>query len=169
MPTTTKEQLLEIAFDMFLAHGYDGVGISEVIKRAGVSKGALYHHFTSKDDLIAQILQRYFLDGFAQMDFEALAQQPAHSQLGQLVDGYQSLFGPTAALRKYGFARYLALFFDSLSRNEHFAAAVARYYQQIEAALHPDAQPYLRQIEGEIYLSTVLQRDPDFSFIPATL
>lgn len=32
MPTI-KEQLLEIAFDMFLAQGYDGVGIGEVIKK----------------------------------------------------------------------------------------------------------------------------------------
>lgn len=164
MPTT-KEQLLEIAFDMFLAQGYDGVGISEVIKKAGVSKGALYHHFASKDDLIAQALQRYFLDGFTQMDFEGLAQQPANMQLELLVESYQSLFGPLADLRKYGLSRYFALFFDSIARDQDFAAAIKHYYQQIEAALHPETLPFLRQIEGEIYLSTVLQRNPDFSFI----
>ncbi|WP_424983239.1 TetR/AcrR family transcriptional regulator [Maritalea sp. S77] len=166
--TNLKDQLLDIAFNMFLAQGYDGVGLSEVIKKAGVSKGALYHHFSSKEDLIDQVLQRYFLDGFAQTDFGALASVPATTQLALLVEIYQTQFGPHAAMAQFGLARYFALFFDSIARNERFAAAIKSYYQKIESALQPEARPFLRQIEGEIYLSTVLQREPDFSFIPAS-
>ncbi|MCF4097042.1 TetR/AcrR family transcriptional regulator [Maritalea mediterranea] len=161
-----KEQLLSIAFDMFLAQGYDGVGLSEVIKKAGVSKGALYHHFSSKDDLIDQVLQRYFLDGFAAVEFDALTAADAKDQLSMLVAVYQAQFGAESALNKYGLARYFALFFDSLARNENFAQAICTYYQKIEAALSPEIRPYLRQMEGEIYLAAIHRRAPNFSFLP---
>jgi len=166
MMSDLKEQLLVIAFDMFLAQGYDGVGLSEVIKRAGVSKGALYHHFRSKDDLIDQVLQRFFLDGFADVDFDALSQAATADQLNMLVAGYQALFDSQAPLNKYGLTRYFALFFDSLARNKNFAAAIRAYYQKTEAALTQDAKPFLRQMEGEIYLAAIHQRSPNFSFLP---
>ncbi|TDQ61919.1 TetR family transcriptional regulator [Maritalea mobilis] len=161
-----KDQLLDIAFDMFLAQGYDGVGLSEVIKKAGVSKGALYHHFSSKDDLIDQVLQRYFLDGFAAMDFEAFANASDTDQLHLLQTGYQSMFGDTATFNKYGLARYFALFFDSMARNQKFGDAIRSYYTKIETALSPQMLSLLRQMEGEIYLAAIHHRQPDFSFLP---
>lgn len=160
-----KDQVLAIAFDMFLAQGYDGVGLSEVIKKAGVSKGALYHHFSSKDDLIDQVLQRYFLDGFAAMDFEAYARASDAEQRHLLQVGYQTMFSASASFTQYGLARYFALFFDSMARNQKFAAAVRGYYQKIEAAMSPQLQGQLRKMEGEIYLAAIHQRPPDFSFL----
>jgi len=47
----TRMQILEAAAAAFAAHGYDGVSLNEVIRRSGLTKGAFYHHFASRDEL----------------------------------------------------------------------------------------------------------------------
>ncbi|MGR7001825.1 TetR/AcrR family transcriptional regulator [Yinghuangia aomiensis] len=47
----TTADLLTAARDLFAAEGYGGTSLDAVCTRAGVSKGALYHHFRNKEDL----------------------------------------------------------------------------------------------------------------------
>ena len=46
-----REALLAASRELFAARGYDSVSTAEVIARAGVSRGAMYHHFASKREL----------------------------------------------------------------------------------------------------------------------
>lgn len=57
----TKEKLLSKAFHLFITKGYR-VGISEIVKAAGVSKGALYHYFHNKDELFEASVKKYFFN-----------------------------------------------------------------------------------------------------------
>jgi AcrR family transcriptional regulator len=41
--------------ELFAAQGYDGTTVDQVIKRAGVTKGGLYHHFVSKQELLYEV------------------------------------------------------------------------------------------------------------------
>lgn len=43
------------AVTLFAEQGYDATSVSQVVARAGVAKGALYHHFGSKDDLLYEV------------------------------------------------------------------------------------------------------------------
>ncbi|MCK5772708.1 MAG: TetR/AcrR family transcriptional regulator [Thermoplasmata archaeon] len=43
-----KERIFESAFELFSSRGYDKVSLSEIIEKAGVSKGGLFHYFDSK-------------------------------------------------------------------------------------------------------------------------
>ena len=43
-----RQQLLELGLELFAHQTYDGLSIDEIAKRAGVSKGLLYHYFPSK-------------------------------------------------------------------------------------------------------------------------
>jgi AcrR family transcriptional regulator len=45
---TAKARLARLALDAFGAHGYDGVGVADLARKAGVTTGSLYHHFGSK-------------------------------------------------------------------------------------------------------------------------
>lgn len=54
-----REMLLDAASELFVAHGVVGTSIDDVAARAGVSKGAVYHHFSSKDDLVGAVEQRF--------------------------------------------------------------------------------------------------------------
>lgn len=48
-----REQLVAVAFDLFYRHGVHAVGINRVLEVSGVAKKTLYHHFPSKEDLVA--------------------------------------------------------------------------------------------------------------------
>ncbi|MEM7434532.1 MAG: TetR/AcrR family transcriptional regulator [Myxococcota bacterium] len=43
-----RQQLLDLGLELFANHTYDGLSIDEIAKRAGISKGLLYHYFPSK-------------------------------------------------------------------------------------------------------------------------
>ena len=51
----TRELLITIARELFTEHGYAATSIDEIIQRAGVAKGALYHHFSGKDELFRSV------------------------------------------------------------------------------------------------------------------
>jgi AcrR family transcriptional regulator len=53
-----RERLLNTAYELFSRRGIRGVGVEEVIERAGVAKATLYRHFPSKDDLVLAFLER---------------------------------------------------------------------------------------------------------------
>lgn len=50
-PEKTRDRLLETALQLVWQRNYDNVGVNEICSRAGVTKGAFYHHFDSKADL----------------------------------------------------------------------------------------------------------------------
>jgi AcrR family transcriptional regulator len=53
----TREQLIEVATRLFAEHGYEDTSIEAVLAAAGVSRGALYHHFAGKDALFEAVVQ----------------------------------------------------------------------------------------------------------------
>ena len=52
----TREQLIEVATVLFAERGYEETSIEAVLAAAGVSRGALYHHFGGKDALFEAVL-----------------------------------------------------------------------------------------------------------------
>lgn len=53
----TRRTLLREGRRLFATRGYGAVGISEIVAAAGVTKGALYHHFAGKVDLFRAVLE----------------------------------------------------------------------------------------------------------------
>ena len=53
----TRDQLIEVATGLFAERGYEDTSIEAVLAAAGVSRGALYHHFTGKDALFEAVLE----------------------------------------------------------------------------------------------------------------
>lgn len=54
----TYEHILHIAEELLATSSYEELSISEICEKAGVSKGGFYHHFSSKDQLIAILIGR---------------------------------------------------------------------------------------------------------------
>lgn len=57
-PDIRRAELLDRATELFLRRGYDNVSLNDLIADAGVSKGAFYHWFPSKDALITALAER---------------------------------------------------------------------------------------------------------------
>jgi TetR/AcrR family transcriptional repressor of nem operon len=55
---TTKSRILEAAKTLFGSHGYESTTIDDIITAAGVTKGAFYHYFKSKENLCEVIIEQ---------------------------------------------------------------------------------------------------------------
>ncbi|TDN57916.1 TetR/AcrR family transcriptional regulator [Paraburkholderia sp. BL10I2N1] len=77
-----REALLATASRLFRERGIDGVGVAEIAREAGLTHGALYAHFRSKDDLATEA----FSQGLARSReaFRGKAARRKHSVLGYL-------------------------------------------------------------------------------------
>src|SRR5437868_764101 len=53
-----REKILEVAGTLFRERGFDGIGVADIMKRAGLTHGGFYGHFASKDDLAAEMTAR---------------------------------------------------------------------------------------------------------------
>jgi len=94
----TRAHLVEVATQLFAAHGYDGTSIQAVLAESGVSRGSLYHHFPGKEALFLAVLE----------EVGARAAQQGIEAMGDAKN-------PVAALR-VGFLMWIRLAGDQVNR-----------------------------------------------------
>ncbi|HYN99439.1 MAG TPA: TetR/AcrR family transcriptional regulator [Actinomycetota bacterium] len=56
---STRRRILDVTQDLVIARGFSATTVDAVIEAAGISKGAFFHHFTSKNALGQSVLERY--------------------------------------------------------------------------------------------------------------
>lgn len=84
----TRTHILEVASQLFSKTGYDATGVAEICHAAGVSKGAFYHHFPTKQAVFMELLNAYLngIDsGFNLMRQEVQDVPQAIIQMAELV------------------------------------------------------------------------------------
>lgn len=96
-PDARKRQILEAATAVFARKGFDGASMDDIVRESGISKGGLYWHFKSKDQIIAAILRRFFDQEMAGMEAIVAQDRPAEERLlqlaGHLADEMEQAFG----------------------------------------------------------------------------
>lgn len=73
---STRDKLLDVAAQAFSDHGYQATTVEEVLRRAELSKGTFYHHFTGKDELFSAVVEER-LDRPARELMQITARAPA--------------------------------------------------------------------------------------------
>ncbi|AZO29884.1 MULTISPECIES: TetR/AcrR family transcriptional regulator [Mesorhizobium] len=81
-PELRREELLDQAQALFLTHGYDKASLNDVIAAAGISKGAFYHYFPSKEALLEALAERFAKQALAGV--QDILADPALDPLGRL-------------------------------------------------------------------------------------
>jgi len=81
-------RIIETAGKLFRQNGYDGIGVSDLMRAAGLTHGGFYGHFRSKDDLAAQAVAKA-LEGSRERWRKRVAQNPANP-VGAIVSRYLS-------------------------------------------------------------------------------
>jgi AcrR family transcriptional regulator len=77
----TRSTLLSVARELFTDHGYAATSTTEIAERAGVTRGALYHHFAAKDDLFRAVFEQLETEIAEHVAREALTGADAFEQL----------------------------------------------------------------------------------------
>jgi len=107
LPKDTANRILIQAMRIFLGKGYHGTSIDDITRAAGLTKGALYWHFSSKEDLLKRIVEEFerrFLDGLIQAVKDAQ---------GDILDKMEKFFRYNAAFSYYN--RELCVSFTTLA------------------------------------------------------
>jgi AcrR family transcriptional regulator len=55
--TATRRRILDASRELFASRGWTATSIDEIVRTAGVTKGALYHHFRDKTDLLRAVYE----------------------------------------------------------------------------------------------------------------
>mgnify|MGYP006281250881 CR=1 FL=1 len=56
----SKNKILDVALQLFIRNGYRGASLTDIAEAADLTKGGVYHYFSSKDDLYYQAVKRFF-------------------------------------------------------------------------------------------------------------
>lgn len=57
-PEETEKKILDAAYELFVEQGYENTSVQNIIDRTGLSKGAVYHHFESKERILFAVFRK---------------------------------------------------------------------------------------------------------------
>ena len=101
-PAVRRAELIDCAQTLFLSRGYERTTINDVISATGLSKGAFYHHFRAKEDLLEAIAGRAAQEALAFSDAlradTDLSPAAAHRLLGMGRDWKREHIGELKAM-----------------------------------------------------------------------
>lgn len=87
----THDRILEVAARALRRDGYDGVGVADVMKQAGLTHGGFYAHFSSRDAMLAEAIARAGRESGAAMAQRISSHQArGHSALRAVIESYLS-------------------------------------------------------------------------------
>jgi AcrR family transcriptional regulator len=88
----TRARLVDCAIECLSELGYAGATTPLIAARAGVTRGALQHHFASRTDLDVAVIDRVATELNFRLDVEALRARPLEARVEALIDTYWKAF-----------------------------------------------------------------------------
>jgi AcrR family transcriptional regulator len=101
-PEVRRNELMDVAEQLFAEKGYDHTSPSDIIRKSGVAQGTFYYYFKSRDDLIRAIIARY-LERYEQYvsDVAADPQLGAPEKMRRISDELWDLSARKARLKEH--------------------------------------------------------------------
>lgn len=110
MAGDTKERIIDVALELFAQSGCLGTSMSDIAKQLGITKGALYKHYTGKQEILDSIVER-----MNKMDYERAEEyEMPETEPDGFAETYMST--PIQNIRAYAMAQ-----FDHWTK-EHFSS-----------------------------------------------
>lgn len=132
-----RDEFLDVAQRLFASAGYDATSVSHIIAEVGVSKGAFYHHFQAKEDLIEALACRYA--GQMAASAQAIIDDPTLDAFARL-----TTFLGSMRRHKLDSAAQLRATFEPLFRAENL-----QLYERTQRAVTDVVRPILARIIAE--------------------
>ncbi|TCR89814.1 TetR/AcrR family transcriptional regulator [Rhizobium sp. BK376] len=83
-----REKIIEVAGELFRKKGFDGIGVAEIMKAAGLTHGGFYGHFDSKDELACEASKNLVMR--TEERWKAVVEKSPDAPLDALLDHYLS-------------------------------------------------------------------------------
>lgn len=100
MAGDTKERILETSLELFAQSGYLGTSMNDIAKKLGITKAALYKHYTSKQEILDRIVER-----MNKMDYERAEEyEMPETEPNSMAEDYLSV--PIERIRAYSAAQF---------------------------------------------------------------
>ena len=100
--TDTRQRLIEVAVDLFTRHSFAGTSLQMIADELGFTKAAIYHHFRTREQLLAAVLEP-MLEELGAVVVSAESRRTAHARAEHMLSGYAAL-----AVRNRGLVAVLA-------------------------------------------------------------
>ncbi len=86
--TDTRERLERAAIQLFVEKGVDATSVRDVARAVDISEGALYRHFTGKDELVWEVFERHYVQFAGRLEALARAETTARAKLAAMIRGF---------------------------------------------------------------------------------
>ena len=132
MAGDTKKRILETALELFAQSGYLGTSMSDIAKQLGITKGALYKHYTSKQEILDSIVER-----MNKMDYERAEEyEMPETEPDGFAEAY--MHTPIEKIRAYSMAQFEHWTKEHFSSNFRKMLTLEQYRDPKLAQLYQD-------------------------------
>ncbi|HEY4786192.1 MAG TPA: TetR/AcrR family transcriptional regulator [Bacteroidales bacterium] len=129
----TKQYIMDVAVKLFLQKSYKEVTMKDIVEKTGLSKGAFYHYFESKEQLFLEILD-YFLSHMFVLHFEKYSQESLYQFFSDYLKDIKRLSADFIknGHGEYGFfdMNYYLLIFDGMKLLPEFRDKMASHHKK---------------------------------------
>ena len=132
MAGNTKERILEVSLELFAQSGYLGTSMSDIAKQLGLTKGALYKHYRSKQEILDRIVER-----MNEMDYARAAEyEMPETEPDGFAEAY--MHTPVGKIYAYSMAQFDHWTREPFSANFRRMLTLEQYRDPKLAQLHRD-------------------------------
>ncbi len=130
----TKAHILTVSLRLFLQKNFKEVTMKEIVKTTGLSKGAFYHYFESKERLFYEIID-YFFAAILEYDFNKLPSDSLHRFYHSYADElnalrFQFLVNENGKGEDFINMNFFALLFDAFKLFPQFRSKMEAYHRK---------------------------------------
>lgn len=111
----TKDYIIKIAFGLFLQKNFKEVTMRDIVKETKLSKGAFYHYFESKEQLLLEVLNSVYINAM-RMDYQTFSKDSLYQFGHDLIDEMDRKmnFGNENAGTTFSNVNFYFLMFDGM-------------------------------------------------------
>lgn len=167
----TKEHLLRCAFQKYLDPGVHAVSMNEIIRASGLTKGAFYHYFPSKEALFDETLERFFFSYFEKFPFQSNPEVPFREKLEEARRLGTSMFQEIAQVsgNPRNLANYYILLLHVHRHHSGFSERMVRYFERFKEYLEVQLRQGIASGEVRDDLDPALMADHLYSLMEGIL
>lgn len=165
----TKHKIIRVSFELFLEKGFSEVSTNDIIREAGITKGGFYHYFKSKEDLIAEVIEK-FICPFFKTPIDYITEKLKKEKFGDIKEKLKYCYTTIPEIEageEFGeigivdFRNFHLLMFEGMKKYEYLAKIRCDYSRRrrklIEDILEEGKREGIisKQVDSKAYATTM--------------